>query len=146
MNELSRKFDIISFYKKYPLFDFNYYIKLNKVKKEKTKIDYLNSYDKLKNKNNIITNLDDFYEIYPAFDIYFYKNTYPDLSELYDIELLEHWINIGKSKNRYINNNSYFKNNSIDKLFIKIFSNNSRSISKFFSCWNRMLDCLPKSN
>ena len=76
MNELSRKFDIISFYKKYPLFDFNYYIKLNKVKKEKTKIDYLNSYDKLKNKNNIITNLDDFYEIYPAFDIYFYKNTY----------------------------------------------------------------------
>ena len=121
MNELSRKFDIISFYKKYPLFDFNYYIKLNKVKKEKTKIDYLNSYDKLKNKNNIITNLDDFYEIYPAFDIYFYKNTYPDLSELYDIELLEHWINIGKSKNRYINNNSYFKNNSIDKLFIKIF-------------------------
>ena len=122
MTDTSVKTEILNFYKKYPLFDFNYYIRLNKVKKESSRIDYLHSYDKIVDKTNIITNLKDFYNIYPDFDIDFYKNTYDDLSELYDIELLEHWIYIGKNEKRYISNNSYFNNNySIDKLFIKIF-------------------------
>lgn len=52
--------DIHNFYKKYPLFDFNYYIRLNKVKKESSKIYYLQSYDNIIDKTNIITNLKDF--------------------------------------------------------------------------------------
>ena len=42
--------EIHIFYKKYPFFDFNYYIRLNKVKKELTKVDYLHSYDKIVDK------------------------------------------------------------------------------------------------
>lgn len=54
MTDTSVKTEILNFYKKYPLFDFNYYIRLNKVKKELTKIDYLHNYDKIVDKTNII--------------------------------------------------------------------------------------------
>ena len=70
-NDIGLKKEIYNFYKKYPLFDFNYYIRLNKVKKELSKIDYLQSYDKIIDKTNIITNLKDFYNIYPDFDLEF---------------------------------------------------------------------------
>ena len=63
--------DIITFYKKYPNFDFNYYIKLNNINVEKTKLDYLKKYDKLIDKKDIITNLQDFYKKYPKFDIFY---------------------------------------------------------------------------
>ena len=57
-----------------------------------------------------IISLNSFYELYPEFDIQFYKFLYiKELEKVYDIDILVHWHNIGIKENRISSLNEFIK-------------------------------------
>lgn len=107
------------FYKKYSNFNIHIYKKFNKnIIYENNDKNILLSYDQLKDKINIISNINDFYNMYPDFDIFFYKLIY----HFYVDNELEYLIHYHQSTNKDIYDiNSYLKKNNIDIDFMKIF-------------------------
>ena len=74
-----------------------------------------------------IVSLDSFYELYPEFDIQFYKFLYiKELEKVYDIDILVHWHTIGIKENR-ISSMSEFK-----KRYPNIVLNSKKSIIEWF--------------
>jgi glycosyltransferase involved in cell wall biosynthesis len=74
-----------------------------------------------------IISLNSFYELYPEFDIQFYKFLYlKELENIYDIDILVHWHNIGVKENRISSLNEF------KKKYPNIILNSEKSILEWF--------------
>lgn len=78
---------------------------------------YFNNY---KN-NSKISSIEEFYNIYPDFDLIFYKLIYSELNFDNDIQYLSHYHNIGKNKNNIYSFNNFKNKYNLDLEFIKSF-------------------------
>jgi glycosyltransferase involved in cell wall biosynthesis len=95
---------------------------------------FLKFYPEYKDKkleNNMIhgkiISLNSFYELYPEFDIQFYKFLYlKELENIYDIDILVHWHNIGVKENRISSLNEF------KKKYPNIILNSEKSIIEWF--------------
>ena len=116
-----------NFYKnndKFNFYQFKYFnLDLNKEIIGYNNIDLITHYSKNNKDNNLISSIKEFYNIYPDFDLIFYKLIYSELSFDNDIQYLSYYHNIGKNQNNIYSFNSFKKKFNVDLEFIKIFYN-----------------------
>lgn len=107
-------------------FNYNEYILLNSYKNNnliKMNIcEIIDNYNLYGIKNNYLMSVNDFYLLYPEFDIYFYKKYYKELYFINDIEYLSHYHFIGFEEKRIYSLDNYFEINNIDINFLKKFN------------------------
>jgi hypothetical protein len=113
------------FYKNNDKFNFYQYKYFNKNLNKKIinykNIELIKDYITNGVKNNLISSIDEFYNIYPDFDLIFYKLIYSELNFENDIEYLSHFHNVGKNENRIYSFNSFKEKYNVDFIFVKNF-------------------------
>ena len=151
MNNMNNINYINNFYKKYPYFDILFYKKINNgINNENNCLEFkenlcthndilesrvihkinnlsniqiLMYYDNCKNKNNHISSLNDFYNIYNDFDIDWYKRFNLDINDKNYYDILVHMHKFGYNENRIYSLKSFEKKFGINLYFIKYFYN-----------------------
>jgi glycosyltransferase involved in cell wall biosynthesis len=110
------------FYTLYPEFNIFIYKKFNNnLLCNYSNDDIIKHYSKIKNKENLITSINDFYYKYPNFDLLFFKIINDNLLFENNIDYLVYYHNIENKEDYIINADSYIKKYNIDIIFLKLF-------------------------